>query len=640
MWATMKGRYNTVKHILSIDLIEVNNQDIDGWTALHHAAKLGNDHIMELLIKNGADATYKNREGHTPFWLLLKARQGGEKVDAIWNPSQISNIFRLFPDPDFKDQDERTLLSWAAEYGDWEMVEALLQNNANPNNRDPETHPRNVPHSLNELESRTQSTFRKTPLIWALENRRERAIEMLKSIDKGTLHLLLRESDIIGEKNALEMVHTLINRGYNINQADAEGKTPLHVASTIDNEDFASALILGKANLERQDNSRKTPLQCAFREKRKNIIRVLLDHGADITPIQSVEWLSLGSNKSHYAQITRKGRKQQYSMLPTPAKDNMTWVPRAGEYRLSLHSKQDIYWSRLCHEHHFRRFRSDYVCYGFLNSNSLPEGFIASRMAVSFPSELGINPGRTQSFWGIEWAVNQSTTGFAYGFISTLSTSRVPESISDFCQQFLRELVEEWDKICSKGIQDIEGIRSHQLKLRGRSRRLIDDLARNSLKRAELRRCLQQQVSGLQKAVDDSTTIKIDEKKQLANRIENMKKSVASQLDDMERAIRELLQIELAWVTIGETASMKRLSWVTFIFLPLMFVSSLFGMNVDILQNNPDWRWYILCSTLCLLSTVAIWVSFKFLNIESWSEARRFSPLHKRTVKYKGHADV
>jgi hypothetical protein len=31
-------------------------------------------------------------------------------------------------------------------------------------------------------------------------------------------------------------------------------------------------------------------------------------------------------------------------------------------------------------------------------------------------------------------------------------------------------------------------------------------------------------------------------------------------------------------------------------------------MNVDILQSNPDWRWYLLFSGGCLILTVLVWL--------------------------------
>ncbi|KAK7184970.1 ankyrin repeat-containing protein [Paraphaeosphaeria sporulosa] len=38
-------------------------------------------------------------------------------------------------------------------------------------------------------------------------------------------------------------------------------------------------------------------------------------------------------------------------------------------------------------------------------------------------------------------------------------------------------------------------------------------------------------------------------------------------------------------------ASLWRLSWVTFIFLPLTFLVGFFGMNVDVFADNPPLKW-------------------------------------------------
>ena len=38
-------------------------------------------------------------------------------------------------------------------------------------------------------------------------------------------------------------------------------------------------------------------------------------------------------------------------------------------------------------------------------------------------------------------------------------------------------------------------------------------------------------------------------------------------------------------------------------------------MNVDILRDNPTWRWYPLVGGCLLLFTVTVWVSTKFTNV-------------------------
>lgn len=37
--------------------------------------------------------------------------------------------------------------------------------------------------------------------------------------------------------------------------------------------------------------------------------------------------------------------------------------------------------------------------------------------------------------------------------------------------------------------------------------------------------------------------------------------------------------------------SLWRLSWITFIFLPLTFITGIFGMNVDTFSDNPSIKW-------------------------------------------------
>jgi Mg2+ and Co2+ transporter CorA len=56
---------------------------------------------------------------------------------------------------------------------------------------------------------------------------------------------------------------------------------------------------------------------------------------------------------------------------------------------------------------------------------------------------------------------------------------------------------------------------------------------------------------------------------------------------------------------------MKRLTWVTFIFLPLTFVAGLFGMNINLFEANPAWWWYLVFAFGTLSLTLFIWIIFK-----------------------------
>jgi hypothetical protein len=45
--------------------------------------------------------------------------------------------------------------------------------------------------------------------------------------------------------------------------------------------------------------------------------------------------------------------------------------------------------------------------------------------------------------------------------------------------------------------------------------------------------------------------------------------------------------------------------------LKQFYTQSLFGMNVNILKDNPDWRWYILFGRAFLILTIVGWLGFK-----------------------------
>lgn len=60
-------------------------------------------------------------------------------------------------------------------------------------------------------------------------------------------------------------------------------------------------------------------------------------------------------------------------------------------------------------------------------------------------------------------------------------------------------------------------------------------------------------------------------------------------------------------------ASLWRLSWITFIFLPLTFLSGFFGMNVHLFGSDPlpSIRWYFVAAVALLLLVMGFWFTFK-----------------------------
>lgn len=58
-------------------------------------------------------------------------------------------------------------------------------------------------------------------------------------------------------------------------------------------------------------------------------------------------------------------------------------------------------------------------------------------------------------------------------------------------------------------------------------------------------------------------------------------------------------------------ASLWRLSWITFIFLPLTFMVGFFGMNVDTFRDDPSIKWYFLSAIPMMLLVFILWFATK-----------------------------
>ena len=99
-----------------------------------------------------------------------------------------------------------------------------------------------------------------------------------------------------------------------------------------------------------------------------------------------------------------------------------------------------------------------------------------------------------------------------------------------------------------------------------------------------------------------SETILVDYVQPLEHMIDLMYKSVTI------RDSRQSLELN---------ASLWRLSWITFVFLPLTFLSGFFGMNVDTFQSSPSIKWYFVTAAPLLVLVVAFWYSFRKFVPES-----------------------
>ena len=76
---------------------------------------------------------------------------------------------------------------------------------------------------------------------------------------------------------------------------------------------------------------------------------------------------------------------------------------------------------------------------------------------------------------------------------------------------------------------------------------------------------------------------------------------------------------------------MWRLSWITFVFLPLTFLVGFFGMNVDTFMNDPSIKWYFVAAVPMMLSVLILWYVIKHIL------ARNKTPYYRGIYEHLFH---
>ncbi|KAJ5634700.1 hypothetical protein N7528_002542 [Penicillium herquei] len=283
--------YNRMIEVL-LGICNPNSTDLDGYTALHHAASRGHLQICQVLSR--AKQTKLNAPSIfqcTPLWLA--ASNGHNNVVSLLTSPEIrANIEAK--DSSFK----QTPLSRAARNGHDAVVEVLLDRGAH-------------------LES--EDAYGRTPLWWAIEGWREPIIEMLLkkgasididdidmkrlltwatknghdaivySLSRKIVNFNVRSNRDPGlllwaAQNGHEtLASLLLEKGVDIEvKDDTWGQTPLSWSAENGYEGLVMMLLAKGASMETRDKKLdQTPLLWAVKNNHKDVANLLLKKGAD-----------------------------------------------------------------------------------------------------------------------------------------------------------------------------------------------------------------------------------------------------------------------------------------------------------------------------------------------------------------------
>jgi ankyrin repeat protein len=217
------GDTDTVDRLIQLG-VDVNCRGIDGGTPLGFATFARRYDVVRLLLEHGADPNKRSADGQPP---LFQAVLTGD-------PMLVSFLIAHGADVNLDDGEGATALAYAAQNESPALTEILLTNGANPNTA--------TRHHGN------RAYVGYTPLHWAVSG------------------------------DHLDNVKLLLARGANAKAADEDGQTPLHFARRAD---IAGLLIKAGANVNRADKYQWRPLHVAVSRDEPEMVRLLLQSGAD-----------------------------------------------------------------------------------------------------------------------------------------------------------------------------------------------------------------------------------------------------------------------------------------------------------------------------------------------------------------------
>ncbi|KAK4097361.1 ankyrin [Parathielavia hyrcaniae] len=106
----------------------------------------------------------------------------------------------------------------------------------------------------------------------------------------------------------------------------------------------------------------------------------------------------------------------------------------------------------------------------------------------------------------------------------------------------------------------------------------------------------------------------------------SIQQTLLREVDQLIQQMTNLITIDEGYRSRDMNTSIWRLSWVTFIFLPLVFASTVFGMNLDIFRDNPSWWYYFSFVVPLIVVFSALYLGFRYSgSLAAWLK-RKPSP--------------
>ncbi|KAH7121183.1 hypothetical protein B0J11DRAFT_59184 [Dendryphion nanum] len=261
LWLAAKRNHEEVTRLLLENGANPNARPMgifdDGQTPIWFAVKNGHTRMVKLLQEYGADINLQDIHGQTPLWLAVETGDL-ELFKLLSNDGTNLNI---------KDRHEDTMLLLATKNGDEELVNLLLESGADPNLKN----------------------FHACTSLWlATQTGDDRLVRLL--LEKGASPHLADSHGrtpllLAIERRDRKIVTLLLEHRADPTIKDSQGRTPMWSAVDQGDEIIVRLLLEQSPDLvwNLEEAHKKRLLTLAISKKYKEIVRLLLENGANTT---------------------------------------------------------------------------------------------------------------------------------------------------------------------------------------------------------------------------------------------------------------------------------------------------------------------------------------------------------------------
>jgi ankyrin repeat protein/L-ascorbate metabolism protein UlaG (beta-lactamase superfamily) len=228
-----------------------------GMTPLHWAAYYGNVSVFDYLLEKGADLNSQDQRGLASVWFTVSGQR----------PAMLRKLIALGADLSIKNSQGDNMLFRAIRTRNAELVQILLDNGFDP-----------VQKNAYDL----------TPIEHAIGMNSVEITNLLVSkgadlkVSSTRLPLLHRAAVSQG----VETLHFLLDRGFDIDEKDEAGRTPLILAIEFGNMEAARALILRGADINLANSEGIVPMQIAVKKGSTDLIDLFIAKKADLAVVE------------------------------------------------------------------------------------------------------------------------------------------------------------------------------------------------------------------------------------------------------------------------------------------------------------------------------------------------------------------